>query len=146
MKKKFGLQFTVSILLTALLGHAAPLYFPWWSFVITSFIVVIAVPLRPLAAFGSGFSGLFFLWMIHIIFINAANQNLLADKMANILPFNGNVFLLTVISACIGGLLSGIAALSGSYLRKNNAAVVQETYTGNSATNPVLAEQQVQQL
>ncbi len=111
------MKFLVAILLTALLGYTAPLYSVWWTFAITSFIVSIAVLQKPFMSFLSGFLGLFFLWMIMAFIIDSANNHLLATKIAMILPLGGSVFLLIIITALIGGLVSGFAALSGSFVR-----------------------------
>ena len=111
------MKFFVSLLLTALLGYVAPLYFTWWTFAITSFIVAVAVPQKPLTSFLAGFLGMFLLWLIITLIINNANENLLSKKVAMILPFGGSVLLLTTTIALIGGLVSGFAALSGSFIR-----------------------------
>ena len=48
---------------------------------------------------------------------DAANDQLLSHKIAQIFPLAGISFLLVFITALVGGLVSGLAALSGSYLR-----------------------------
>lgn len=112
------MKFIVALLLTALLGYTAPLYFTWWSFAITSFIVAVAVPQSSFAAFLSGFMGMFLLWLIITIIIDSANESLLSQKIAMILPFGGSVLLLMLTTAFIGGAVGGFAALSGSFIRK----------------------------
>ena len=112
------MKFIVVILLTALLGYAAPLYFSWWSFAVTSFIIAVFVHQKAWLAFITGFLGLFLLWGIMAMIIDNANDYLLSQKMATLLPLHGSVPLLIFITALTGGLVSGFAALSGSLARK----------------------------
>ena len=112
------MKIVISIALTALMGFAAGLYFPWWSFAITSLIVALTVHQRPWKAFVTGFAGMFILWGGLAFFIDMQNEHILSQKVANILPLGGSVDLLIVITALVGGLVSGFAALAGSYARK----------------------------
>ncbi|HXL54611.1 MAG TPA: hypothetical protein VN958_00045 [Chitinophagaceae bacterium] len=113
------MKFIAAIILTALLGYAAPLYFSWWSFAVTSFIVAIAVHQHPAKAFIAGFIGLSFLWGIHASIIDNANNHILSRRVAYILPLNGSSISLIWITAITGGLVSGFAALTGSFARSN---------------------------
>lgn len=112
------MKFIVVVLLTALLGYAAPLYFTWWSFAVTSFIIAIFVHQRAWAAFIATFLGLFLLWAIMALIIDSSNGYLLSRKIAMLLPLNGSSALLIFITALIGGLVSGFAGLTGSLARK----------------------------
>lgn len=111
------MKFITAILLTALLGYAAPLYFPWWSFALTSLIVAIAIHQTWGKAFLAGFLGLFLLWGIHAFIIDTRNEHILSVKMANVLPLGGSSALLIFITAFLGGIVSGFAALTGSLSR-----------------------------
>jgi hypothetical protein len=113
------MKFIVVLLLTALLGYTAPLYFTWWSFAITSFIIALLVHQRSFAAFIAGFLGMFLLWGIMAMMIDNANAHLLSQKIALVLSLNGSSILLILITALISGLISGFAALSGSLARRN---------------------------
>lgn len=111
------MKFFVAILLTALLGHAAPLFFPWWSFAVTSFIVAVIVHQKAGLAFVSGFFGIFLLFIIHTFIIDYTNDHLLSKKVAEILKIGSSAFSVMLLSAFIGGLISSLAALSGSLAR-----------------------------
>jgi hypothetical protein len=115
------MKFLSALVLTALLAFAAGLYgaAPWWSFAITSFIVAVAVHQRAFRAFAAGFLGLFLLWGILAIMKDNANEHLLATKVANILPLGGSYWLLIFITALVGGLVAGLSALTGSFLRQS---------------------------
>jgi hypothetical protein len=112
------MKFIVVVLLTALLGYAAPLYLTWWSFAITSFIIAIFIHQKPFAAFIATFVGLFLLWAIMALIIDNANNHLLSQKIAIILPLGGSSFLLILVTAFIGGLISGFAGITGSFARR----------------------------
>lgn len=114
------MKFFAAILLTALLGYAAPLLpnLPWWSFALSSFVVALVVHQLPFKAFLSGFLGLFLLWIIYAWIKDTANAHLLSTKVAAILPLGGNYILLLLMTALIGGVISGFAALTGGYVRR----------------------------
>src|SRR5215831_11236486 len=111
------MKFIVAILLTALLGYAAPLYFAWWSFAITSLMVAVAIHQKPGKAFLAAFIGLSLLWGLHAAIIDSANDSILSERVAYILPLNGSSMALIWITAIVGGLVSGVAALTGSFAR-----------------------------
>ena len=114
------MKFLVVILLTALLGYAAPLYFSWWSFAVSSFVIALLMHQKPFTTFIATFLGLFLLWGIMTMIIDSANNHLLSQKIAQILPLNGSSALLIFITAFIGGLVSGLAGLTASLARKPN--------------------------
>jgi hypothetical protein len=113
------MKFTVSTILTALLGFAGALFFPWWIIAITSFIIAVFIHQRPFSAYAAGFSGIFTLWGTHAFIIDLQNHSLLSTKVAQILPVGGSPINLILITATIGGTVSGFAALTGSYTRKS---------------------------
>lgn len=119
--QSIAMKFIVSTILTALLAFAASLFFPWWIIAVTSFLVALFIHQRPLAAYGAGFLGLWMLWGIHALIIDVRNQSLLSTKVAQILPLGGSPVNLILITATVGGLVSGFAALTGSYLRRATA-------------------------
>lgn len=112
------MKFFISIVLIALLGYAAPLYFPWWSFAVTSFVVLVLIRQTPGKSFLAGFTGLFLLWGINAFWLDLNNNHLLAQKVAVILPLGGSAMLLIFITAFMGGLVSGFAGLTASYMVK----------------------------
>jgi hypothetical protein len=111
------MKFLTTIILTALLGYAATLYSAWWSFAITSLIVAVAIHQKPGKAFAAGFIAIALLHGIYATIINSENDGILAQRVANILPLGGSAFALILITAFVGGLISGLAALTGSFAR-----------------------------
>lgn len=114
------MKFIVAILLTALLSFAAGLFtvLPWWSFAVCAFIVALAIHQKPWKAFLAGFLALAILWGLLAFLADAANGQVLSAKVAGVLSI-GNSAILLLITALVGGLVAGFAALTGSYLRKS---------------------------
>ncbi len=112
------MKFIVVLLLTALLGYTAPLYFSWWSFAATSFIIALFIHQKAFVAFIDGFLGMFLLWLFFTLIIDNANQHILSQKIALLLPLKGSSILLILITSLIGGLISGFASLTGSFAGK----------------------------
>lgn len=114
------MKITVAILLTAFLAYVTGLYttLPWWSFAITSLLVALAVHQKPGKAFLSGFLGLFLLWAVLAFMKDSANEHVLSAKVAQLLLKNSSSIAIILLTGIVGGLVSGFAALTGSYLRK----------------------------
>lgn len=111
------MKILVAIILTALLSFVLGLYLPWWSVAIAAFVSVLLIPLRSSRAFLAGFLGVFILWFLLALWIDVKNQGTLSRKVAEIFPLAGSSFLIILVTAVIGAVIGGFAALSGSYLR-----------------------------
>lgn len=105
-------------ILIALLAFALGLFTPWWTIAIAAFIIPLLIYQRPVLSFLSGFAAIFLLWAILSWAITSSNNNVLAPKIAKVLPLGGSVFALVMVAAFVGALVGGFAALSGSLLRK----------------------------
>lgn len=114
------IKFLMATIVSALLAYAIGIYgnLPWWSFVISNFIVAIAIDQKPWKAFISGALGVGLLWLTLALMIDQQNGHLLSTKVANILPLKGSTTALIAITAFVGFLLGGLSSLSGSYVRK----------------------------
>ena len=111
------MRFILAILLTAALSFIAGLYTPWWSIAIVSFGVALLVKQRYGLAFLSGFMGIFLLWGGLAFWIDTKNNQVLSHKIAQLFPLGGSSILLIIVTASIGALVGGFAAMSGSSLR-----------------------------
>lgn len=114
------MKFVTAFFLTGFLAYVIGLFtnLPWWSFVFTSFVVAMAVHQKPGKAFLSGFIGIFLLWGLLAILKDNPNEHILSTKVAKLLPLGGSYILLIFLTAFLGGLVSGLAATSGSTFRK----------------------------
>jgi hypothetical protein len=113
------MKFFLSILLTALLAFIGGLYLPWWSLAIAAFVVALLLQQSAFRSFAGGFIGLFLLWGGLAWWIDMKNQGILSKKIASLLPLGGSSFLLILVTAIIGALVAGLAAMSGGFLRKD---------------------------
>jgi len=113
------MRFLVAVLLTALLSFVASLYFEWWVIAIVAFIVGLMVQQKAWKAFLAGFAAIFLLCASLAEWMDNANESILSQKIASLLPLGGNSILLILITGLVGGLVGGFAALSGSYIRKH---------------------------
>ena len=111
------MKFFVSVILTALLAFITGLFLPWWGIALAAFLVAVLIHQRGISSWLSGFIGIFLLWGGLAFWISMKNGGLLAERVANVLPLGGNPVVLILVTAFIGGLVAGFAALSGSFLR-----------------------------
>jgi hypothetical protein len=113
------MKFIVALILTAFLSFAVGLAgtLPWWSFAVCAFLVALAIHQKGWKAFLSAFLALAILWGGLALFYDFRNDHLLSSKIAALLSIGSSVLLL-VMTALVGGLVAGFAALTGSFLRK----------------------------
>lgn len=115
------MKFLVSLILTALLSFALCLFLPWWSIAIAAFAVAALIPQKPYKSFLAAFAALFLLWSGLSYWISSSNDNLLAHKISQLILKMDSPVALILATGFIGALVAGLAALSGSYLRKSKA-------------------------
>jgi hypothetical protein len=108
---KFFVQTVIIIILAGLLE----LFLPWWSIVIAAFIGGAIFPSR--VNFLAGFLAISILWLGMALIIDSSAAAPLVERVAAIFMGISKTLLLTV-TALIGGLVGGFAAMSGGALRK----------------------------
>jgi len=113
------MKFIVAIVLTALLAFISGLFLPWWGIAITSLLVAVLVHQKAGKAFLSGLLGVFILWAGLAWWIDMKNNGVLSKKIASVLPLGGSSLVLILVTGLIGGLVAGMAAMSGSFLRSS---------------------------
>lgn len=101
----------------ALLSLVLCLYLPWWSIAIVAFFISIVIGLKPYLAFMAGFIALLLLWGGLTLYISSSNNHLLAHKMSLVVINKDAPMVLIALTALIGAITAGFAALSGSLLR-----------------------------
>ena len=111
------MKFLVAIILTALLAFISGLFLPWWGIAITSLLVAVLIHQKAGKAFLSGLLGVFILWAGLAGWIDIKNNGILSQRIAKVLPLGGSSIALILVTGLIGGLVAGMAAMSGSYLR-----------------------------
>jgi hypothetical protein len=113
------MKFIVSLIVTALLSFACCLFLPPWSIAIAAFAVAALIPQKPIKSFLCGFAALFLLWGGLSFWISNNNGHAFAHKISLLILKMDNPYLLILATALIGGLIGGMAALTGSYLRQS---------------------------
>jgi hypothetical protein len=111
------MKFFVAIIITALLALINGLFFYWWGIAIVALLVAVIIHQTAGKAFLSGFFGVFILWAGLAWWADMKNNGVLSKKIASVLPLGGNAILLILVTGVVGGLVAGMAAMSGSYLR-----------------------------
>jgi hypothetical protein len=108
---KFVFQF-LFILIASLIIQ---LFLPWWSIALVAFAG--GYFLKSSQNFLAGFLSVALLWGGYAIWIDLGGAAPLADRVAGILSVSKT--LLFVLTALVGGLVAGFAALSGSILKQD---------------------------
>ncbi len=106
------------LFLIFLLASAAQLVLPWWSLAVVAFAVGFAFAPTGWAAFAAGFGGAGVSWGLPAAWLAQQNDGLLAHRVAQLLPLGGSVAALVVVTGIIAGLVGGVAALAGAWLRQ----------------------------
>jgi hypothetical protein len=111
------MRFLVSVLLIVLFSFLTGRFLPWWSIALVCFVVALLIPQSTGRSFGAGFLGIFVMWGLLASWIDVQNNHILSQKIAQLLPLGGSSIMLILVTALIGALVGGLAALSGSSLR-----------------------------
>ena len=112
------MKIIVSIILIALSAFVLGIYMPWWRIAIAAFLVPLVIDQKSVWAFLSGFIALFLLWGIMSWIISSNNQQIFAHKISRLILSSDSPTLLIFVTALLGSIVAGFAALSGSLLRK----------------------------
>ena len=111
------MKFVLTTLLTFLLAFITGLYLPWWSIAIIAFLAALLIQPKIGIGFLAGFAGIFLLWATLAFWLDTNNESILSHKIAQLFPLGGSSLLLILITAFIGGLVGGFAAMAGSSIR-----------------------------
>ena len=111
------MRFLLATLLTVTLSFIAGWYLAWWSIALVAFLVALLIKQRAGWAFLSAFGAIYFLWGGIALFLHIQNKGVLTQRMAHVFPLDGNAGLLILITALLGALVAGFAAMSASTLR-----------------------------
>lgn len=111
------MKLITSILVSAALAALFQSFLPWWSAMLATFAGLALMPtFSPAKTWLAGFAAIALLWAGYALAIDLANQSLMSIRIAGIfgLPHPG---LLIALTALVGGLAGGLAALSGRAFR-----------------------------
>ena len=105
-------------LLILILSFAGGFFLPWWIVAIAAFLSALSIGRTPGRSFLSGFAAVFIVWTVLALFKSIPNDNMLAGRVVQLFPIPHNWVLLLLITAVVGGIIGGMAALSGVLMKK----------------------------
>ena len=117
-------------LVILILSFASGYFLPWWVVAIAAFLAALFIGKTSGKSFWAGFAAVFIVWTVLALFKSVPNDHILAGRVVQLFPIPHHWILLLVITAVIGGLVGGMAALSGVLLKK--AFNEDEYKAGNS--------------
>src|SRR5579863_622466 len=100
-------------LIILILSLICSYFLPWWFVAVIAFIAAYFFSKKPAKAFLSGFFAVFLAWSLLALFKSIPNDNILATRVAHLMQLP-NWILLLIVTGIIGGLVGGMAALSGA--------------------------------
>lgn len=106
----------IALIFTAILSLVLGRFLPWWSIAIAAFAISLFIRQSGISAFLAGFLGIFAAWGLYAFWIDRANESILSQRVAGLLPLDGNAILLILVTGIIGGIVGGMAALSANLL------------------------------
>jgi hypothetical protein len=104
-------------LLILILSYACGFFMPWWVAAIIAFLAALWIGKTPWRSFFSGFFAVAFVWLALALFKTVPNDHILATRVATLFHLPGWGYLLA-LTCVIGGLVGGMAALSGVLVKK----------------------------
>ncbi len=108
---------TLRIIILIIVGALVGLYLPWYAMGIQAGLLAYVLKFPVNRSFLTGFLAGFLLWALSAIWMNSNTPSALPERMANLLPLQGQVSLLYVVTGIIGGILLGFWSWAGARLR-----------------------------
>ncbi len=108
----------ILLLLLIITAFLINLVLPWWGIAITGLALGFQFKPGLGKAFVNGFLALFLLWGGQAVYTHFANEGILSTRIAEMLQV-GSPWLVILATGLIGGLVSGLAVLSGSLLKQS---------------------------
>jgi hypothetical protein len=105
-------------LLILIISLVLQFFLPWWIIALVAFGFAFWKAGAAGQAFASGFSAIFALWVFMGLIRSIPNENLLANRIGEMLMLPANSFnwlIVLLVTGIIGGLVGGFSALGGFY-------------------------------
>jgi hypothetical protein len=107
------MKFLIQVIAILIVAFVLELFMPWWSIALAAFAG--GYVLKSKANFLAGLLGIALLWFIKAVMLDASAAAPLAERVAGI--FSLSKPLLMLVTALIGGLVGGFAAMTGALLK-----------------------------
>ena len=120
----------IQLILIAVLSLLAQFVLPWWSLAIIAFLVCYWRSQRAGLAFFYGFAGIALVWIGYALFIHVQTDGAFTGRMGELLFKANNTVLPLLATALLGGLVGGLAGLSGFFARQATDNQLTKRTTG----------------
>ncbi len=110
-------RFIIQSLILALVGFLVASFLPWYSLGPCFGLLAYGLNMRK-AAFFKGFVSAGTLWLLWALVLDQSQPSTLPQRMSELLPLGGQVWLLYLLTALIGGLFGGFWTWAGAQLRR----------------------------
>ena len=108
----------LQVLIIAILSLLAQLVLPWWSIAIITFLVCFWRSQGAGQAFFYGFYGIALIWLVYAFILHSRTDGIFTGRMGELLFKTNNASLPVIVTAILGGLVGGLAGLSGFFVRR----------------------------
>lgn len=108
----------IQITLIALLSLLAQFVFPWWSLALVAFAVCYWSSSSAGRAFWYGFAGVALVWLVYALIAQLKTDGVFIGRMSELLFKTNTTVLLVPVTAFLGGLVGGLAGVSGYFVRQ----------------------------
>ena len=102
--KKNLINFIVTLIIAIILSQ----FLPWWHIMVAGFVSALFFSLNRMAVFFIPFLAIFLFWLSYAFWLSNANDFILAQKIAVLLPLGGSSLILLLITSLIGGIAAGV--------------------------------------
>ena len=109
------MKFLLTILAIWVIAFAVGTISPWWAVAVVAFVVALFAGHRPGSGFLAGFLGVGLYWLCIVLYRDAANEHILAGRMAVLFHLPG-AYAFAAVTAIVGALVGGLSAWAGSLL------------------------------
>ena len=109
------MKFVLHLIVVLVLSWLLQLFLPWWTMAIGAFATGLAFQQSGFKSFVAGLLGVGLLWFAMAWYIDSSTGSILSSKVAAIFPTK-TVGLLMLITAILGGLVGGLASMSGGLI------------------------------
>lgn len=109
------------IVVVLLLSWLLQTFLPWWTMAVGAFATGLFFRHGGFKSFVAGLIGVGLLWFAMAYYLDSSTNSILSSKVANIFPTK-TVGLLMLVTAFIGGIVGGLASMTGGiigYRRKS---------------------------
>lgn len=105
------------LLIIFILSLLAGFILPWWVIAVIAFFAAFFMGKTSGKSFGSGFLAVAVAWIILMLIRSIPNGNVLAGRVSALFHLPGWIWIV-LVTAIIGGLVGGLAAMSGFLFKK----------------------------